>query len=73
MEEERYHYTSCLDSDDIQLIEEKTINTKICRRCGTQFIPKDNSGTNAYSFRCDKCMSSTKEFLKDIIYSCNIM
>ena len=71
MEEERYHYTYYLDSDNVHLVE-NTNNIKICRRCGIQFIPKDDSGTNAYSFRCEKCMS-TKEFLKDLVYSCNIM
>ena len=53
------------------LLQSTTIYTRRCRRCNCVFVPRDFSGTNAKSFRCNKCLS-TKAFVEDLFYSCTI-
>lgn len=48
-----------------------TVYVKLCRRCGKEFVPKDLSGTSAYSYRCESCIS-TKNLVKDFVNSCVI-
>ena len=62
-------------SDENELVENNNIVQIItihkCRRCGRDFKPIDYSGTNARSFRCNKCLT-LKSLTEDILYSCII-
>ncbi len=59
------------DTEKIILVEVSSKIKHCCRRCGKEFEPKANAEATASFYRCKECLS-TKNFLKDIAYSCVI-
>ena len=67
------HVKVCAVNLNDPLIQTRAIliQPRYCRRCKQEFIPTDLSGTNARSFRCNKCLE-TKAFIENVFYSCTI-
>ena len=48
---------------------EKVLYTRLCKRCGREFEPPEDSNGNARAFRCADCVSA-RSFASDLVHSC---